>query len=208
MTFPSEAETVIKRILPYLTRRGYDVTKDMKFEDPVLLQGTEHKGFIDIIVTCGKTKPVFLIEAKRDGTKIANKHRQQALEYGKSIGVLLVAVTNGRNFELLNTTTGKPILLNGSAIDRIPTKKDFLSKVLPQLKAEPDAANIKFPEDRALPFRPGLPLSKLNHLIKHCHNLIRKIEKNEENAFSDFSKFMFLKLLEEKWGSRPRRPAV
>ncbi len=70
--------------------------------------GTSRKGFIDINVTCGKPGPVFVIEAKRDGTKINAKHRQQALEYGESVGVLLVAVTNGRAFELLNSTTKKP----------------------------------------------------------------------------------------------------
>ena len=60
--------------------------------------------------------------------------------------------------------------------------------------------------DKNLPFRPGLPLSKLNHLIKQCHNSIRKIEKNEEYAFSDFSKILFLKLLEEKWDSEEQSP--
>lgn len=177
MKFLSEAETVIKRILPYLVRRGYDVKADMSFEDPVSIPGTPRKGFIDILINCGRPTPVFLIEAKRDGTKITAKHREQALEYGISEGVLLVAITNGRTFELLNRTTTKPLLLNGSALDRIPSRKDFLGTVLPQLKREPTSSNILIPADRALPFRPGLPLSKLNHLIKHCHNLIRKIEK-------------------------------
>jgi type I restriction enzyme M protein len=199
MRFASEAETVIKRILPYLVRRGYDIDKDLTFEDSVTIAGTSRVGFIDILVTCGRPNPVFLIEAKRDGTKIAARHKKQALEYGASIGVLLVAITNGRSFELLNTTTGKPLFLNGSALDRIPSKTDLLSEVLRQLKKEPTLAELRIAADRALPFRPGLPLSKLNHLIKQCHNLIRKIEKNEEHAFSDFSKFMFLKLLEEKW---------
>ena len=68
MKFLSEAETVIKRILPYLVRRGYDVEKDLSFEDPVAIAGTARKGFIDVLVTCGRPSPVFLIEAKRDGT--------------------------------------------------------------------------------------------------------------------------------------------
>jgi type I restriction enzyme M protein len=206
MTFSSETDTVIKRILPYLVRRGYDVKADMSFEDPVQIAGTPRKGFIDILVKCGRANPIFLIEAKRDGTKITAKHRQQALEYGHSEGVLLVAITNGQTFELLNTTTKKPLLLNGSMLDRIPSRKDFLGTVLPQLKKEPACANILIPADRGLPFRAGLPLSKLNHLIKNCHNLIRNIEKDEEHAFSDFSKFMFLKLLEEKWDQEQSTP--
>jgi type I restriction enzyme M protein len=202
----SESETVIKRILPYLVRRGYGVEEDLSFEDPVTISGTARKGFIDILVKCGRANPLFLIEAKRDGTKIAAKHRQQAIEYGASIGVLFVAVANGRTFELLNTTMKKPLLLNGSSLDRIPCRTDLLRFVLPQLKKDKTCLNIQIDDDRSLPFRPGLPLSKLNHLIKQCHNLIRKIEKNEEHAFADFSKFMFLKLLEEKWDQEQLTP--
>lgn len=137
MKSSSEAETVIKRIIPYLVRRGYDVEKDMRFEDPVGITGTSRIGFIDILVHCGRPTPVFLGEAKRDGTKISAKHKSQALEYGRSIGVLLVAVTNGKNFEIFNTATGKPLLLNGTAIDRIPSKSELLVEVLKQLKKDP-----------------------------------------------------------------------
>ena len=44
----------------------------------------------------------------------------------------------------------------------------------------------------------GLPLRQLNALFYKGHSTIRKIEKNEEFAFSDFSKLLFLRLLEEK----------
>ena len=195
----SETETVIKRILPYLQRRGYDIEKDLRFEIPTGIPGEARKGFIDILVCCGRKNPIFLIEAKRDGTKITAKHKTQALEYGAGCGVLLVALTNGHSFELLNTKSKRPLFLNGSALDRIPSRSDLMSVVLKQLKQDPHVSTIIIGEDRSLPYRPGLPLSKLNHLIKQCHNSIRKIEKNEEHAFSDFSKFMFLKLLEEKW---------
>ena len=94
----------------------------------------------------------------------------------------------------------RPLFLNGSALNRIPSRSDLMSVVLKQLKQDPHTPQLSsIGKDRSLPYRPGLPLSKLNHLIKQCHNSIRKIEKNEEYAFSDFSKFMFLKLLEEKW---------
>ena len=199
MKSASETETVIKRILPYLQRRGYDIEKDLRFEIPTGIPGEARKGFIDILVCCGRKAPIFLIEAKRDRTKITARHKTQALEYGAGCGVLLVAVTNGHSFELLNTTSKKPLFLNGSALNRIPSRSDLIGVVLKQLKQDPHASTITIGEDRSLPYRPGLPLSKLNHLIKQCHNSIRKIEKNEEHAFSDFSKFMFLKLLEEKW---------
>ena len=66
------------------------------------------------------------------------------------------------------------------------------------LKADPNTTNVPLGTDKSLPFRPGLPLKQLNALFKRCHDVIRKIEKNEEHAFDDFSKLLFLKLLEEK----------
>lgn len=198
----SEAETVIKKIVPYLIRRGYDLEKDLFFQEPAHLNTIERKGFIDILIKCGKSTPYFLIEAKRDGTKITTKHREQAIGYGKSIGCFFVAVSNGQVFELLNTNTAKLLKLNGSALNRIPTKTDLTKYVLPQLKKELKTENIISPQDKALPYRPGIPLTKLNRLFFQCHSSIRKIEKNEEYAFADFSKILFLKLLEEKWDDK------
>lgn len=121
MRFVSERETVIKRIIPYLQRRGYDIETDLKFEEPAELDTKNRIGFIDILVTCGKKNPYFVIEAKRDGTKIAQKHRKQAIEYGISKNCLFVAVTNGQLFELINTTTEELLKLNKSAFNRIRT---------------------------------------------------------------------------------------
>jgi len=202
----SETETVIKKIIPYLTRRGYDLQNDLSFEEPTELDTEERKGFIDILVNCGRKFPYFIIEAKRDGIKITVKHRKQARDYGISQKCLFVALTNGKHFELINTTSGKPLKLNGSAFNKIPTKTDLLKKVIPQLKKDPNIENLIIPTDQKLPFSPGLPVSKLNHLFKKCHNSIRKIEKNEEHAFSDFSKILFLKLLEEKWDDEGKTP--
>jgi type I restriction enzyme M protein len=195
----SEMETIVKKILPYLTRRGYNITTDMVFEEPTPLDTEERKGFIDILITCGKPVPQFVIEAKRDRTTINQSHRKQAVDYGKSKNCLFVAVTNAQVFELLNTATGKSLKLNGTAFNRLPSKTDLAKYVIPQLKQDPKTTEITMPIDKALPFRPGLPATKVNHLFKECHNSIRTIEKNEEHAFSDFSKILFLKLLEEKW---------
>lgn len=133
----SATETVIKRILPYLQRRGYDIHADMVFEEPVA-SAKDHprKGFIDIEVRCGRTVPQFLVEAKRDGTNINAAHRNQALDYGKKQKVLFVALTNGKHFELLNTATRKPLSFNGTSYNRIPTKSELLAKVIPQLKKD------------------------------------------------------------------------
>lgn len=91
----SETETIIKRIIPYLDRLGYDIEKDLNFEEPVKKNSTEKQGFIDIAVKIGD-KIAFILEAKRDGIKITEKHRQQAIDYAKTLKCYFVVVTNGK----------------------------------------------------------------------------------------------------------------
>lgn len=104
----SETETVVKRILPYLVRRGYDVDTDLTFELPTSGSGSSPK-FVDISVTAGASKPKFLIEAKRQSHRLSNTDRTQALDYGKAAKVPFVVLTNGGDLELLNTATGEPM---------------------------------------------------------------------------------------------------
>ena len=107
----SETETVIKKILPYLNRRGYDTVKDFDFETMSTLTDSYSKGFVDILVTLGKKNAAFLIEAKRISKKLTNKDRDQAISYAraKEIRVPFVVVTNGMSengaFKFCDTTT-------------------------------------------------------------------------------------------------------
>jgi type I restriction enzyme M protein len=193
----SETDTVIKRILPYLRRRGYDIETDLDFETPLQQTDRYAKGYADILIKCGKARPQFLIEAKRDSRKLAAKDATQAIQYGVALKVPFVVVTNGREIQCLNTKTKQAIRWGGRLVEKIPTKAQ-LPQVLSTLKSNPSAQDIDCVDDPASPFRPGLPKKQLNALFKRCHNTIRRIEKDEENAFADFSKFLFLKLLEEK----------
>ena len=195
----TETETVIKKILPYLERRGYDISQDLDFETAISSTDRYGKGYVDILVTLGKKKPSFLIEAKRISKKISRQDRDQAIKYGKSkdINVPFVVVTNGLDIHCFNTSNSGRILWDNKLIDRIPSKMQ-LGEILRTLRTNPDQLAIPITKDISLPYRPGLALKQLNALFYQCHNIIRKIEKNEENAFSDFSKILFLKLLEEK----------
>lgn len=195
----TETETVIKKILPYLQRRGYDVSEDFDFESSATLTDRYAKGYIDILVTMGKTKPVFLIEAKRISKNLTNKDRDQAINYAKTkeVNVPFVVVTNGIDIQCFNSKNKKRILWDGKQVDKIPTKEQ-IKIVIRSLKSDPATTNISISNDESLPFRPGLPLRQLNAVFYKNHSVIRKIEKNEESAFADFSKLLFLKLLEEK----------
>jgi type I restriction enzyme M protein len=195
----TETETVVKKILPYLQRRGYDLVLDLDFETSVTTTDRYSRGYIDILVTLGKNKPVFLIEAKKISKKLTTKDRDQALSYAnsKEINVPFVVVTNGIDIHCYNSKTKSKILWDGKSTEKIPTKEQ-LKNVLRVLKSNPLESSIKISNDSSLPFRSGLALRQLNALFYKCHSIIRKIEKNEESAFSDFSKLLFLKLLEEK----------
>ncbi len=202
MAIRTETETVIKRILPYLNRRGYDTIRDLDFETTATIVDSYSKGFVDILVTLGKKKAAFLIEAKRISKKLTSKDRDQAISYAraKEINVPFVVVTNGIDIQCYNTKNKKQILWDGKAIDKIPSKEQ-LAQVLRNIRANPDETIISISNDESLPYRPSLPLRQLNALFYKGHSTIRKIEKNEEHAFSDFSKLLFLRLLEEKHDS-------
>lgn len=197
MKLHSETDTVVKRILPYLRRRGYDIETDVDFEAATTHPERYTKGYIDLLVTCGKPRPLFLIEAKRSTRALTAADAKQAVDYGRAQKVPFVIVTNGQDVRAFNSENGRPIRWDGKLIGKIPNKEQ-LKIVISALKADPNALAVPLGKDSSLPFRPGLPLKQLNALFARCHNAIRKIEKNEEHAFDDFSKLLFLKLLEEK----------
>lgn len=195
----TETETVIKKILPYMKRRGYDIEKDFDFETAVSTTDRYTKGYVDILVTLGKTHPLFLIEAKRIGRNLTNKDRDQAITYARSkdIKVPFVVVTNGKDIQCYNSKNKQRIIWDGKRSDKVPSRFQ-VEKVVKTLRAKPDEIIISISNDDSLPFRQGLPLRQLNALFAKGHNTIRKIEKDEDYSFADFSKLLFLKLLEEK----------
>jgi type I restriction enzyme M protein len=88
-----------------------------------------------------------------------------------------------------NSKNRKRILWDGKDSDKIPSKGQ-LRQVMDTLRRDPDACVIGISDDKSLPYRPGLPLRQMNALFNRGHNTIRKMEKNEEHAFSDFSEQM------------------
>jgi len=195
---PTEISTVIKKIVPYLQRRGYSLDDNMFFGERAENE-QESAGFVDILIkrSARATTALYLLEAKRDNAKLNVAHRNQALAYGRAVHVPFVVVTNGEEFQLYNVTTNRKLKVNGSVIGKVP-HYHRLDAVLAQFRASPALDNIDLSADESLPYRPGLNLPQLHALIRRCHNTIRNVEKDEENVFSDVSKLLFLKLLEEK----------
>lgn len=198
----SETDTVIKKIIPYLMRRGYELD-DMEFETPTVREERLAKGFVDLLISVPFAKPALLIEAKRSGKKLSERDRNQALSYGKAHKVLFVVLTNGTQIKCYNTSNGEQISWDGRSVEKVPTKEQ-LKTVLSHLKKNKDASIVPLGTDLSMPFRPGLSPKQLNALFYACHSDIRRIEKTEERAFQDFSKLLFLKLLEEKFDAEGR----
>ena len=188
-----ETTTIIKKILPYLTRLGYSIQDELFFEEQVKTKG-KVTGFTDIEVCIGG-KLFFLLEAKRDSQKINDTHRNQGLNYGVKKGVPFIVVTNGQTFEIWNVKTGMQITINGER-NIFPSKRD-LPIILEILRKNPGENAITLTTS-GKPYAPGVTLAELTKVFKRCHNAIRDIEKDDEHAFSDFSILLFLKLLEEK----------
>lgn len=182
-----------------MKRRGYDIEQDFDYETAVSTTDRYTKGYVDILVTLGRKTPLFLIEAKRIGKNLTNKDRDQAVSYARSkeIKVPFVVVTNGRDIQCFNTKNKQRIIWDGKRSDKVPARSQ-VEKVVKTLRAKPDEVVISISNDASLPFRQTLPLRQLNALFAKGHNTIRKIEKDEDYAFADFSKLLFLKLLEEK----------
>jgi type I restriction enzyme M protein len=147
----SETETVIKKIIPYLVRRGYDVDKDFTFEYPTPGTARANLGFVDILVRrAGKI--AFLVEAKRIAKTLSQKDRAQAVAYGVDCKAPFVVLTNGNQFECLNTVTSKRIRWNSKLSDKVPGKSE-LATALTALKKDPYLAEIALSGDASLPFR-------------------------------------------------------
>lgn len=199
----SETETVIKKILPYLERRGYDIENDMTFESVTANDGI-NKGYIDILVSIGNKK-CFIIEAKKISKKLDAKDKKQALKYAKAEGVPFAVLTNGVNIFCFNTANKERIAFDGEYVDKLPTRNELL-QVLKLFKANKNCVDIALSNKLSLPYRQGLSLRQLNVVFEKCHNIIRKIEHNEQDAFEDFSKLLFLKLLEEKAEDEINKP--
>jgi len=188
-----ETTTIIKKILPYLNRQGYSTQEELFFEESVK-KNEKVTGFTDIEVNING-KLCFLIEAKRDSLAINDKHREQAIDYGKIKTVPFVVVSNGQTFEIWNPIQEEQIFINGES-NLCPSKND-LKHVLSVLRKNPKETRITISTTHK-PYTVGVTFRELTNVFKRCHNAIRDIEKDDEHAFSDFSKFLFLKLLEEK----------
>ena len=117
-----ETETFVKRILPYLRRRGYDDASDFRYEAATVRAHRYSKGYVDILVSCGHPNPLFLVEAKRVSRVLNARDERQALEYGAAHRVPFVVLTNSREVQSLNVATGEPIRWDGRLIRRIPTR--------------------------------------------------------------------------------------
>ncbi|MDQ2803905.1 MAG: type I restriction enzyme HsdR N-terminal domain-containing protein [Pseudomonadota bacterium] len=174
-------------MIPYLTRRGYDITTDIDFEAPAKREERQSLGYVDLLINLGKSTPTFLIEAKRASKRLSEKDKKQTLSYGKSYKVPFVVVTNGADIQCFNTFNGDLIRWDGKSAEKIPTR-DQLKSVVAALKKDKTSVLVPLGTDQSLPFRPGLSPKQLNALFYRCHSDIRRIEKSEDRAFQDFSK--------------------
>jgi len=105
----NEAETRqrVERIFERLL--GYDYLTHLSRERAIQgAGGTEHVDFAIQLDDSPDSQPVMLVELKRVGLDLAQKHLKQAAGYAIDCGCEWVLLTNGRDWRLYHVEFGKP----------------------------------------------------------------------------------------------------
>jgi type I restriction enzyme M protein len=208
-----EKATVIKKIVDlYLVKKlGYDLQNQLFFDEDVPGMGGKIRGYTDIEIRLDHKHTDVIIEAKRNGKKLTDADKEQAINYGNSRKVIMVVLTNAVEYQVYNSNTGNRLKLNGSLLDDIPRAID-LPLLMKHLGANNDDVRLttsllpKAEEDILQPCMDDIfkmsttkSMADLERVFKRCHDSLRDLEKmTPEDSFEEFSKVLFLKLYSEK----------
>lgn len=103
----NEAETRRRLERIFETLMGYDAFKHITREHAIRGVGdTEHCDFA--IQMENSSKPYILVELKRVGVDVSQKHLKQVASYGINIGCEWVILTNSRQWSLYHISFGQP----------------------------------------------------------------------------------------------------
>lgn len=105
----NEAETRQRVERIFENPLGYDYIKHLSRERMVTgAGGTEHVDFAIRLEDTPEAEPVMLVELKRVGLDLAQKHLKQVSGYAIDVGCEWVLLTNGREWRLYHVEFGKP----------------------------------------------------------------------------------------------------
>lgn len=124
----NEAETRqrVERIFERLL--GYDYLTHLSRERAIQgAGGTEHVDFAIQLDDSPDAQPVLLVELKRVGLELAQKHLKQVAGYAIDCGCEWVVLTNGRDWRLYHVEFGKPP--ETKLVERWSLLKDDLEKL-------------------------------------------------------------------------------
>ena len=207
-----ERNTIIKKIVDqYLVKTlNYNLQTQLFFDESVEGMDGRISGYTDIEIRLDGRHTDIIIEAKRNGKKLGEYEKKQAVEYGKSRKVTCVVVTNGNEYVAYNSNTTNRLRINGRLLDDIPRCVD-LPLFLRGLGINSD--NVVLTIDMCQVnlkeiLRPSMEnvfqnegkrtVADLEHIFRRCHNILRAGEKmTPEVSFEEFSKILFLKLYSE-----------
>jgi len=107
----NEAETRLRVGKIFEDLLGYDYIKHLSCEHVVAgtgTGGTEHVDFAIQLEEGSEAQPVILVELKRVGVDLAQKHLKQVCTYAIDCGCEWVLLTNGRDWRFYHVEFGKP----------------------------------------------------------------------------------------------------
>lgn len=189
----SEEDIKNKLIIPLLEDKGYDVQKDMRFENPIAVQigskKTTVKSDIEIMID-GKT--AIVIDTKNPRRTLQNKDLLQASSYGKLISTpaaMYSFATNG--YDLLGCDN-----IFGNEVSEIPSKGELIAKlqqVTPKKLTEVELQEVKSTLITVV------NINDLYEVIKECKKIIenRALIRSDQ-SFKEMTKIMLVKMNEER----------
>lgn len=189
----SEEDIKNKLILPFLKDKGYDVQKDMRFENPIAVQVGSKKMIVksDIeIMIDGKT--AIVIDTKNPRRTLQHKDLLQASSYGKLISTpaaLYSFATNG--YDLLGCDN-----IFGTQVNMIPSKGELIAKL--QKTTPKKLTEVELNEVKSTLIT-IMNIKDLYNVIKKCKKIIEnRALKRSDQSFKEMTKIMLVKMNEER----------
>jgi type I restriction enzyme M protein len=195
MARQSEADVIMKTLLPLLERLGYSEKIKGEIEHEKSIQiGRAKYVYPDIVVNI-KDTPVFVLDAKNPEENL-DLYERQIISYGLLLKTPYSVLSNGIFIRVYETQTEK--IIWDKAIDKIPTflSKTNLIKKITKTISTISEEKIEEAKKTLLVFE---GIKEFSSLLYKCEDVIRDVDGlTGADAFDEISKLLFTKMYFEK----------
>lgn len=195
MARQSEADVIVKTLLPLLEKLGYSEKIKLEIEHEKSIQiGRAKYVYPDIVVNI-KDTPVFVLDAKNPEENL-DLYERQIISYGLLLKTPYAVLSNGIYIRVYETQTEK--IIWDKTIDKIPTflSKTNLIKKITKTISTISEEKIEEAKKTLLVFE---GIKEFSSLLYKCEDVIRDVDGlTGADAFDEISKLLFTKMYFEK----------